>query len=203
MLTPSDHYISANSAAADQLCDVAVIWAAAICCRLPDFTPYLPTPLVFFFFFFFLWLLHSLIFSRLLSVCFCLLSEDQALNEISDGGWGKPRPEALWAFSAVFFFLIFFSGEVTEWEWHSVSQGGRQKGRTSHLLSAPAALHHATVMVSLWNNGSYRIQFHDTIIIKKQTNKIKASPQPSWTQLMPSFTSSANDTAYTDLCLHE
>lgn len=116
MLTPSDHYISANSAAADQLCDVAVIWAAAICCRLPDFTPYLPTPLVFFFFFF-LWLLHSLIFSRLLSVCFCLLSEDQALNEISDGGWGKPRPEALWAFSAVFFFFCF----VFRAKWRSES----------------------------------------------------------------------------------
>ena len=200
MLTPSDHYISANSAAADQLCDVAVIWAAAICCRLPDFTPYLPTPLVFFFSFF-LWLLHSLIFSRLLSVCFCLLSEDQALNEISDGGWG----EALARGSAGFFshfFLFCFSGEVTEWEWHSVSQGGRQKGRTSHLLSAPAALHHATVMVSLWNNDLYRIQFHDTIIIKKKKKK-KASPQSSWTQLMPSFTSSAYNTARTDLCLHE
>lgn len=47
MLTLSDHYISANSAAADQLCDVAVIWAAAICCRLPDFTPYLPTRPIF------------------------------------------------------------------------------------------------------------------------------------------------------------
>lgn len=126
MLTPSDHYISANSAAADQLCDVAVIWAAAICCRLPDFTPYLPTPLVFFFFFF-LWLLHSLIFSRLLSVCFCLLSEDQALNEISDGGWGKPRPEALWAFSAVFFFFLFFGR--SDGVRVTFSQSGRETKR--------------------------------------------------------------------------
>lgn len=126
MLTPSDHYISANSAAADQLCDVAVIWAAAICCRLPDFTPYLPTPLVFFFFFF-LWLLHSLIFSRLLSVCFCLLSEDQALNEISDGGWGKPRPEALWAFSAVFFFFFFFGR--SDGVRVTFSQSGRETKR--------------------------------------------------------------------------
>lgn len=127
MLTPSDHYISANSAAADQLCDVAVIWAAAICCRLPDFTPYLPTPLVFFFFFF-LWLLHSLIFSRLLSVCFCLLSEDQALNEISDGGWGKPRPEALWAFSAFFFFFLLFFGR-SDGVRVTFSQSGRETKR--------------------------------------------------------------------------
>lgn len=126
MLTLSDHYISANSAAADQLCDVAVIWAAAICCRLPDFTPYLLTLPVFP-----PWLLHSLIFSRLLSASFCLLSEDEAVNEISDGGWGKPWPEARRTFQPFLFFGWSDKVRVT------FSQSGRKTKAEQAFLCPP------------------------------------------------------------------
>lgn len=199
MLTPSDHYISANSAAADQLCDVAVIWAAAICCRLPDFTPYLPTPLVFFFSFF-LWLLHSLIFSRLLSVCFCLLSEDQALNEISDGGWGEALARGSAGFFSHFFLVLFFgwSDRVRV----TFSQSGRETKRQNKPSSVrpscftPRNSHGLFVKQWLVQNP---ISWH----YYNNKKKKKASPQSSWTQLMPSFTSSAYNTARTDLCLHE
>lgn len=159
MLTVSDHSISANSFTADQLSDVAVIWASAICCRLPDFTPYLLTFTVFFF-------SSPPHFSRLLPVGFCVLSQDEAVNEISDGGWGESWPRALRAFQ-LFFCFSGWSDEVRV----TFSQSGRKtKGRTSLPLSCPAAVQHAIghgLFVKRWllqNPISWR--FHNIKIAK-------------------------------------
>ena len=111
MLTLSDLNISANSAAPGQLC----------ICRylLPD------SPLI-------SWLFSSvspaLPHFFHITPCLCLLSEDAAVNAISDGGWGKPWPKALRTFQP---FLLF--GEVTKWGWHSVGQGRRQKAEQAFL----------------------------------------------------------------------
>lgn len=150
MLTVSDHSISANSFTADQLSDVAVIWAAAICCRLPDFTPYLLTFTVFFF-------LPLHIFPdccRSVSAC---CHRTRQLMRLVMGAEGSPGL-GLCGLSSFFFV---FPGEVMKWGWHSVSQGGRQKAEQAFLCLAQPLYNMPLVTVSLWNDDSYRIQFHD------------------------------------------
>lgn len=94
----SDLWINTNLAAADRLSDVA----ADIGRQLPDFICRLSSRL-------FPPLPH---FFSHITLGLCLLWRDVTVNEISDGGWGKPWPEATRAFQP--FLLLDRSDEVRQ-----------------------------------------------------------------------------------------
>lgn len=150
-----------TAAAADQLCDAAII--IAICCRLPDF------PLISWLFssFFFLFSMNPSLpsyFPPDYRVCSRLLSEDTAVNAISDGGGGKPLAWGSAGFSALsqFFFIVVVGVKWrSEFDIQSVRDGDKRQNRPSSVCGGSSAI------VSLWN--SIRIQFHDTTVIKKNS----------------------------------
>lgn len=96
------------------------------------------------------------------SVGFCPLSENEAVNEIRDGGWGKPRPEAPRVFQP---FLLF--GRRSDKVSLTSSQSGTETKAEQAFLCPFGRCTTCIGHGLLWNNDSNRIQFHDAITIKK------------------------------------